>query len=85
MYRVDVSHAALRQLSRITDRDRGRILRAIHNLASEPRPPGAIKLSGKVHRIRIGQFRVIYSIYDKEQSVLITKVGRREKDTYRNV
>ena len=85
MYRVDVDPHALRQLRRIPERDRLRVLTAIEGLANNARPPGAVKVSGRVHRLRIGPFRVLYAIYDREQRVLIGRVVRREKDTYRDI
>ena len=48
-----------------------------------PRPFGVKKLAGRVHRIRVGPYRIIYSIYDREKVVVIDKVERRKESTYR--
>lgn len=58
-----------------------RILPRIESLANTPRPPGARKLTGERHlwRIRIGDYRVIYSILDKEQRIDITAVRHRRE------
>ncbi|MFQ6101049.1 MAG: type II toxin-antitoxin system RelE/ParE family toxin [Anaerolineae bacterium] len=36
-----------------------------------------------MHRIRVGPYRIIYSIHDKEQVVVIDKVDRRRERTYK--
>lgn len=44
---------------------------------------GVAKLRDRVHRIRIGPWRVIYLIDDAQRVVVVNAVRRREKDTYR--
>ncbi|MBN2493586.1 MAG: type II toxin-antitoxin system RelE/ParE family toxin [Deltaproteobacteria bacterium] len=53
------------------------MIESISELASKPRPPGCRKLRGleDVYRIRIGTYRVIYSIDDSK--IIILKVGHR--------
>lgn len=48
-----------------------------------PRPPEVRKLSGteQTWRIRIGDYRVIYDLYDDELVVLVLRVAHR-KDAY---
>jgi len=38
-----------------------------------------------VHRIRVGSYRIIYSIYDREKVVVIDKVDRRRERTYKGL
>ena len=83
-YEVRVaSRRVEKQLDTVPDEYYARTAAAIQGLADDPRPTGVKKLGGRVHRIRIGPYRVIYSIYDKEKLVVIDKVARRQKDTYR--
>lgn len=58
-----------------------RILSKIEALAVHPRPTGSRKLTGEKHlwRIRIGDYRVIYSILDKERRIDITAVRHRRE------
>jgi mRNA interferase RelE/StbE len=58
-----------------------RILPKVESLADAPRPHGARKLAGEKHlwRIRIGDYRVIYSILDKERRIDITAVRHRRE------
>jgi mRNA interferase RelE/StbE len=59
------------------------ILLRIEALAKDPRPPGHEKLTGEErYRVRQGQYRIIYSIEDKELKIWVVKVGHR-KDIYR--
>lgn len=56
---------------------------AIAALATNPRPPGCIKLTGRDGwHIRIGDFRVIYEINDSELLIAVVQVGNR-RDIYR--
>jgi mRNA interferase RelE/StbE len=49
-------------------------------LRSEPRPPDVKKLKGREGwRIRVGDYRVIYSITDKELLVLVVRIGHRSE------
>jgi len=71
---------------RIPKQDFERLRRAIMNLAEEPRPHGVKKIRGTeraVFRIRVGNYRVIYNVYDKDNQVRIVEVVRRTETTYR--
>jgi mRNA interferase RelE/StbE len=83
-YRVEVSATAERQIGSLPRAEQIRILRAIRALADDPMPPGRRKLSGydDVWRIRVGAYRVLYSIDGNRLVVLVLKVGHR-KDVYR--
>jgi mRNA interferase RelE/StbE len=60
-----------------------KILLRIEALARDPRPPGHEKLTGQErYRVRQGEYRIIYSIQDKELTIWVVKVGHR-KDVYR--
>lgn len=51
---------------------------AIDQLATEPRPAGCIKLSGRAQwRVRVGDYRVLYEIHDDALLVLVIEVGHR--------
>ena len=55
----------------------------IRSLAKEPRHNGAIKLTGQknAYRSRVGDYRIIYEIYDSKVLVMVINVGHR-KDVY---
>jgi mRNA interferase RelE/StbE len=83
-YRIEVSATAERQIRRLPRADQLRVIRVIQALATDPRPPGCRRLSGHddVFRVRIGRYRVLYSIEDRRLVIIVLKVGDR-KDVYR--
>lgn len=58
-----------------------RVLRAIDGLAQEPRPPCCRKLVGSedAFRIRIGDYRVIYTVDDAVLIVAIESIRHRRE------
>lgn len=82
MYRVELKPRAQRELDRLPRADQGRILAALHGLSDQSRPRQSLKLRGAIYRLRVGRFRIIYAIFDRDELVLIGKIARREKDTY---
>jgi mRNA interferase RelE/StbE len=82
-YAVSVLRAAAKQLDKLPEDSRARILEAISDLVKTPRPEGCIKLTGRpAWRIRIGDYRVIYEIDDSLLEVVVVAIGHR-KDVYR--
>lgn len=81
MYRLEVSPAANRDPERLKQRIRRQdfesLRTAIRSLADEPRPNGVRKIKGaeRAYRIRVGNYRVVYEIYDSENLVLILQVA----------
>jgi mRNA interferase RelE/StbE len=74
-----------KQLDSLPPKEYNRIREKILYLSITPRPFGVKKLSDKVYRIRIGKYRVIYSIFDKEKLILIDKVDKRKESTYKGL
>ncbi|MFN2315976.1 MAG: type II toxin-antitoxin system RelE/ParE family toxin [Gemmatimonadales bacterium] len=83
-YRIEVSRTAEKQLRKLGVADRRRVVQALVGLGEDPHPPGSRKLSGytDVFRIRVGVFRVLYSVEGRTLIVIILKLGHR-KDVYR--
>ena len=83
-YRIEISATAEKQIRRLNRGNQVRVLRAVQTLAAEPRPQGSRKLRGydDVFRLRVGTFRVLYSIEKSRVLIIILKVGHR-KDVYR--
>lgn len=79
-YTLEILPSALKQLSTFHSEDQARISAAITELKQTPRPDGVKKLKGKyagLYRIRIGSFRVVYSIKDKILHILVVWIGQR--------
>ena len=83
-YRVEISRTAEKQLRKLGATDRRRVAHALVGLGNDPHPPGSRKLSGytDVFRIRVGVFRILYSVEGRKLIVIILKIGHR-KDAYR--
>lgn len=83
-YDLQISASAEKQLKKLPRRDQKRVVSKIMALADDPYPPGARKLSGydDVFRIRVGHYRILYSVSDAELIVIVLKIGHR-RDVYR--
>ncbi len=83
-YRITFARSARKDLERLENREIRRIFLEIEELAVQPRPTGCRKLRGEdnLWRIRIGHYRVIYSVDDQQQIVDIIAV-RHRSDVYR--
>lgn len=85
-YRVDLAPAAQRQLARLPPGVTAELRAPILALAIEPRPASVSKLSGTdFWRLRVGSFRIVYSIDDSARLVVVVRVARRSESTYRRV
>ncbi len=85
-YQVRLRRAAREQLEQLTGRDYERIAQAISTLEQESRPSRVKKLvESGLWRIRVGQYRVVYSIDDRKNLVIVVRVARRTEDTYRRL
>ena len=84
-YSLRIKKSARKELESITTKaDRRRIIKRIESLAHDPRPPGALKLSGRErYRIRQGRYRILYTIEDTLLVVHVIRIGDR-KDVYRS-
>ena len=83
-YQIEWKKTAIRELKRLDRTVIPRILDAVDALSSQPLPAGVIKLQGgqRTYRIRIGNYRVIYEIYESILVIEIVRV-RHRKDAYR--
>lgn len=83
-YRIEIKRSAAKEIRAIgRKRDRQRVVARIEALASDPRPPGCTKLSGReAYRIRQGAYRIVYTIADDVLTVEVVAVGHR-RDVYR--
>ena len=83
-YVVVFARSARKELQNLDPQVARRILKQIEALVTDPRPSGVVKLEGATDlwRIRIGQWRVVYRISDRERLVDIIAV-RHRGDVYR--
>lgn len=84
-YKLEIKPSAAKELPSLgTKKDRAKIVARIRALATEPRSSGAEKLVGEQnsYRVRQGNYRIVYTIDDRNKLVVIEKIGDR-KDVYR--
>ena len=74
-----ITPAAARDLHRLRGRTLNRVDAAILALRHDPRPAGAKLLSRDLHRIRVGGYRVVYSVRDVSGEVVVARVGHRRE------
>ena len=81
-YRVELTALAEKDLDRLQRRLRERVVTRILALASVPRPDGRKQLKPGMYRLRVGDYRVVYSVDDDASLVVVSRVLPR-KDVYR--
>jgi mRNA interferase RelE/StbE len=83
VYRVTIAASAKRELVSLSAGVIERILPKLRELADDPRPIGCKKLQGarNLWRVRIGNYRVVYSVNDKAKTVDVTRIAHR-RDAY---
>ena len=82
--KVDFHPDVFKQLQQLPRSVFAAALREIIGLVGQPRPAGAVKLAGggSDWRVRIGDYRIVYEIDDKAETVTVYRVGHRS-DMYR--
>jgi len=82
-YDVVLTLSAQKELKKLSSQLIARIISRLESLASNPRPSGCKKLQGgdREWRIRVGDYRVVYTIDDAEVLVEVTRI-RHRKDVY---
>ncbi|MGH3765449.1 MAG: type II toxin-antitoxin system RelE family toxin [Pseudonocardiaceae bacterium] len=85
-YRLEITRDALRALAKLDKPVRRRVQAAIDELSEQPRPPGVLALQGlrRAYRLRVGNYRVIYTVDDNRLLVLVVDLGHR-REIYRGL
>lgn len=83
-YRIEIKQSAKKELALLPKPIAEKIAVQIKALAGNPRPSGCKKLVGTEHsyRIRVNDYRVIYSVFDQELIIQVIKLGHR-REIYR--
>jgi mRNA interferase RelE/StbE len=79
MFKISITSRAERELKRLDRPIKNRIVTALSALASDPRPPGCLKVKSEkgVWRIRVGDWRVGYQVDDNTSEVLVLRIAHR--------
>jgi mRNA interferase RelE/StbE len=82
-YKVYFKKSVWKDFKSIPDKDLLTILQCIEELGNDPRRAGSKKLTGQErYRYRVGKYRILYSIQDKELTIWVVKV-RHRREVYR--
>jgi len=83
IYQVIIPQPVQKQLINFPKEIQTRLILATQLLAEHPRPNGVKKLKGYegIYRIRVGDYRIIYEVRDKELIILLLSFTHR-KDAY---
>lgn len=82
-YAVVFARSARKELEALDPRAIDRVVVRIEALAKDPRPPGSRKLRGSQHlwRIRVGDYRVVFGLDDRQRIVDVVRI-RHRRDAY---
>ncbi len=85
-YRLEFKRSAAKVLLKLPKQDRRRIRDKIDSLAENLPDPSTTKMKGDnpFHRVRVGDYRIIYEIHDNTLLILVLKIGHR-KEVYRRL
>jgi len=86
VYSVEFRPAVLRSLKKYPKKDLQRIKKRIEELAKDLPDTASTKMKGNndFHKVRVGDYRIIYEIHNDILIILVVKIGHR-KDVYRNL
>jgi mRNA interferase RelE/StbE len=80
-YLIEIKQSAQKELAKLPRSIADKVIKQIKVLADDPRPNGCKKLVGTDHtyRIRINDYRVVYSIFDQQLVIQVIKIGHRKQ------
>lgn len=82
-WRVAFARSAERELSKLSNEMQVRVGRAVRGLETDPFPATTKRLKGREEfRIRVGDYRVLYTVEHKSRLVTISAIGHR-REVYR--
>ena len=82
-WRVAFARSAERELSKLSNEMQVRVGRVVRGLEADPFPATAKRLKGREEfRIRVGDYRVLYTVEHKSRLVTISAIGHR-REVYR--
>ena len=85
-YRIEFKKSAAKVLKKLPNPDRRRIRDKIDSFADNLPDPSTTKMKGDnpFHRVRVGDYRIIYEIHEDTLLILVLKIGHR-KEVYRRL
>lgn len=83
-YSVQIPRKVEKVIASLQRTEQRRIQGAIDLLADNPRPPSCTAMVGysDTYRVRVGTYRIVYEVRDRELIVIVVQVGHR-REVYR--
>lgn len=83
---ISLARSAQKKFDKLDHATQARVSKAINALRIDPRPAGAIMLKGRrgFMRIRVGDYRVIYTVHDDRLVIVVVDLGHRS-DIYDDI
>ena len=81
-YELHFSTRARKYIKNLNKNTQGRIIRILESLAENPYPSSTRKIIGrkeKLFRIRVGDHRILYEIYEDIKTILIVNIDKRSR------
>jgi len=85
-YRIVFRRSAEKELRRLPKKAVARVMEHIERLIEDPRPRQSVKLTGAeyLYRLRVGDYRIIYTVEAEKGQITIQYV-RHRRDAYRDL
>jgi mRNA interferase RelE/StbE len=74
-----------RELDALQEVDYERVTVKLRALANAPGPQGCEKLYDAIYRVRVGDFRMVYLIDEKDKRIEVGGIRRRAERTYKGI
>jgi mRNA interferase RelE/StbE len=79
-YKLELETHARREYRDLPMRVREQVADVLDDLQRNPRPPGGKKLVGATgYRVRMGDYRILYTIDDASSVVRVYRIGHRRE------
>jgi mRNA interferase RelE/StbE len=83
-YRIQFKTSAAKEFKKLHPSVKQRVGESLDQLQQDPRPSGVVKLQGEdqLYRVRVGDYRIVYTIDDHDKIIKITRIRHRQ-DVYK--
>ena len=86
MYKIELARQAEKFIRDQNQSLQAKLVAVLRKLAENPRPGKVTKLKGldELYRVRVGNYRIVYTIEEKKLLILIVRIAHR-KDVYKRL